>query len=121
MAIIQARAQAIAPALLKPVVFENKAYLIKELQPSQDRLNLSQWQGNLTRLHNVFETMAELVAWSHLRNAGFYHAAKPEVMMAFGTDDHKWREDVLTLAKTAAEINYKNWLAYKLSYLKVNK
>ena len=76
VATIQARSQAIAPALLKPVAADNKAYLIKELQPSQDRLDLIQWQGNLTRLDNVFETMAEVVAWSHLRNAGFYNAAK---------------------------------------------
>ena len=118
VSMIQGRSQAIAPALLKPVSFDNTAYLVKELQPSQDRLDLSLWQGNLTRLDNVFETMAEVVAWSHLRNAGFYNAAKPEALMQFGEHYNNWRDDVLKLAKTAAEINQQHWVAYKNSYAK---
>lgn len=116
VATIQARAQAIAPALLKPVHFEQKAYLIKELQPSQDRLDLSQWQGNLIRLDNVFETMAEVVAWSHLRNAGFNQAAKPETFMKFGEDYPNWREAVQNIAKRAAEINHQQWVEFKCTY-----
>ena len=121
IATIQARAQAIAPALLKPVCFEQKSYLIKELQPSQDRLDLSQWQGNLTRLDNVFETMAEVVGWSHLRNAGFKQAAKPEDFIQFGADYPNWRDEVLNIAKKAAALNDQQWLAYKHVYLKQKK
>ena len=65
--------------------------------------------------------MAEVVAWSHLRNAGFQNAAKPELLMQLGADYSKWRDAVLKLAKTAAEINQQHWVAYKCRYLKTQK
>ena len=116
VATIQSHSQAMPPALLKPADYSTNAYLIKELQPTQDRLNLSLWNGKLNKLDNVFETMAEIVAWSHLRNAAYLKAETREVLMHFGADVELWQTLAIGIAKEAANQTVSQWLEYKKAY-----
>ena len=113
---IQSGAQVLPPALLKAVHVDGKSYLIKALQPSQDRLDLSQWNGKLNVLDNIFDTMAEVSAWGHLRNAGYLGAASREALMQFGHQVAEWKAPALALAKQAAKQTIKQWQAYKKDY-----
>ena len=113
VATIQSHSQAIPPALLKPT---DNAYLIKELQPTQDRLNLSLWNGKLNKLDNIFETIAEIVAWSHLRNSAYLKADTREVLMRFGADVDLWQTQAINIAKEAANQTVSQWLEYKKTY-----
>lgn len=114
--IIQSGAQVLPPSLLKAVHIEGKSYLIKALQPTQDRLDLSQWNGKLGVLDNIFDTMAEVSAWSHLRNAGYLGAANREALMQFGHQVDEWKAPTLALAKQAAKQTVEQWQAYKVQY-----
>ncbi len=116
VATIQAGAQILPPDLLKAVHVEGKAYLIKALQPSQDRLDLTQWDGKLGVLDNIFDTMAEITAWGHLRNAGYFGSADKEKLMQFGSQLETWQAPTLALAKQAAEQTVAQWQAYKTEY-----
>ena len=49
---------------------------------------------------------------------GFYGAAKPEDLMKFGADYKSWRDEILNIAKKAAEINQQQWVEYKSAYTK---
>lgn len=113
---IQSGAQVLPPALLKAVHVDGKSYLIKALQPSQDRLDLSQWNGKLNVLDNIFDTMAEVSAWGHLRNAGYLGAANREALMQFGHQVGEWKAPTLALAKQAAKQTIEQWQAYKKDY-----
>lgn len=113
---IQSGAQVLPPALLKAVHVDGKSYLIKALQPSQDRLDLSQWNGKLNVLDNIFDTMAEVSAWGHLRNAGYLGAANREALMQFGHQVDEWKAPTLALAKQAAKQTIEQWQAYKKDY-----
>ena len=113
---IQSGAQVLPPALLKAVHVDGKSYLIKALQPSQDRLDLSQWNGKLNVLDNIFDTMAEVSAWGHLRNAGYLGAANREALMQFGHQVDEWKAPTLALAKQAAKQTIGQWQAYKKDY-----
>lgn len=113
---IQSGAQVLPPALLKAVHVDGKSYLIKALQPSQDRLDLSQWNGKLNVLDNIFDTMAEVSAWSHLRNAGYLGAANREALMQFGHQVDEWKAPTLALAKQAAKQTIEQWQEYKKDY-----
>ena len=113
VATIQSYSQAIPPALLKPTSEPCNAYLIKEMQPTQDRLSLSLWNGNLNRLDNVFATMAEVVAWNHLRNAGYLKADTREELMRFGAEVGLWSTQSIDVAKAAANQTVSQWLEYK--------
>lgn len=116
VATIQSYSQAIPPALLKPTYDPANAYLIKELQSTQDRLNLSLWNGKLNKLDNAFETMAEVVAWSHLRNAAYQNADTREAFMRFGADVGLWQTQAIDIAKEAANQTVSQWLEYKKAY-----
>lgn len=116
VATIQSHSQAMPPAFLKPADDSTNAYLTKELQPTQDRLNLSLWNGKLNKLDNVFETMAEIVAWNHLRNAAYLKADTREVLMHFGADVGLWQTLTIGIAKEAANQTVSQWLDYKKAY-----
>ncbi|MBF5039850.1 DUF2252 family protein [Methylophilus sp. 13] len=116
VATIQAGAQILPPALLKAVCVDKQSYLIKALQPSQDRVDLTQWDGKLSVLDNIFASMASLTAWAHLRNAGYLGAANREALMAFGAQVADWRGPVLTLAKQVADHTIHQWQDYVSAY-----
>lgn len=44
---IQHRMQAICPALLQRVTIEGQSFVLRELQPTEDRLQLEHWHGKL--------------------------------------------------------------------------
>jgi uncharacterized protein (DUF2252 family) len=116
VAAIQSGAQILPPALLKPVNDKGQSFLMKALQPSQDRLDLTLWDGRLNMLDNVFDTMAEISAWGHLRNAGYHDADSREALMQFGMQVAQWKDATLTLAKEAATQTVEQWKAFKAEY-----
>jgi uncharacterized protein (DUF2252 family) len=59
---VQARAQAEPPALLADVVHGRNSNVVKELEPSDDRLRWQRWHGKLDRLERVMSTIGELTA-----------------------------------------------------------
>lgn len=118
---IQSGAQVLPPALLKAVRVEGKSYLIKALQPTQDRLDLTQWNGKLGVLDNIFDAMAEISAWGHLRNAGYLGSANRETLMQFGNKVNDWKAPTLQLAKQAAKQTVEQWQAYKTEYATYSK
>jgi len=98
---IQRRVQATSPALLFPVVIDKKAYVLRELQAIEDRVDLNNWQG-LRRLEKVIQTMAEVVAWGQLRSTGRQGSAIADDLIGFaGTTD--WQDDLLRYAKAYAD------------------
>jgi uncharacterized protein (DUF2252 family) len=66
---IQRRAQAVSQAFLHAVEFHQQPYVLRSLQPKEDRVALSDWDGKLPRLEAVVNTMAQLSAWAQLRSS----------------------------------------------------
>jgi uncharacterized protein (DUF2252 family) len=86
---LQSRAQAVPPALLHEVKIGSEAFVLRELQPREDRLDLDPlppWR----RLVDVVETMAKVVAWAHLRGAGRQGSANIDDLVAFA-EETRWR------------------------------
>ncbi len=80
---IQQRAQAIAPAFLTSVRYDGEDFVLKELQPSQDRLDLASVRGALKPLSTAIGSMGHLVAWSALRGSGRQRSACADELIAF--------------------------------------
>jgi len=80
---LQTRVQWSVPALLADLELEGESYVLRELQPTQDRLNLSQWNGKLRRLRKVIETMAMVTAWGQLLSGGRQGSAIADDLIAF--------------------------------------
>lgn len=81
---IQKRLQAVSPDLLTCVEMQGKAFLVKEYQPQQDRINLADWASKPHQALELSATMAELLAWGELRSSGRQGSAIADDLIAFG-------------------------------------
>ncbi len=101
IASIQFRMQAVTPALLHAVTMGGRPFIIKELQPSQDKLSLERWRGRLDQLETAMITMGCVIAWDQLRSAGRQGSATPDALIAFAAESW-WRREVLAYARRYA-------------------
>jgi uncharacterized protein (DUF2252 family) len=115
VAALQSITQAIAPALLRAVAINKRSYLIKEMQPMADRVNLSALNGKSGTLNAVVRTMAEVTAWGHLRGCGRYGAAPVDAVADFAVSA-TWRRMVTDSAHSAAQLVMQQWQAYAEDY-----
>jgi uncharacterized protein (DUF2252 family) len=105
---IQHRMQAICPALLRPLAMHDKSYVLRELQPTEDRLALEHWHGKVPRLRRVMVTIGHLVAWAQLRSASRNGAAVVDELIAFGKES-RWHRELLRAAKAYSVIVQRDW------------
>ena len=80
---IQHRMQAIAPALLDAMKVGGGGFVLRELQPSQDRLTLSDARGHPRLLRSVVKTMGHVTAWAQLRSSGRQGSATIDDLITF--------------------------------------
>jgi uncharacterized protein (DUF2252 family) len=112
---VQRVMQAVAPALLQAMHFENQPFVMKELQPAVDRLAISQWRAKPKRIAQAVQGMGHVTAWGHLRSCGHYGAASPEALQEY-VASARWRPGVQRLAKLAAARTERAWRRYAQDY-----
>ena len=98
---VQRRLQAVSIALLEPVRFNGGAYVIRELQPSEDRIALGEVPRTMGELKGVVGAMGRMVAWAQLRSAGRQGSAIADELIAFGLRK-KWKEKLLAASQACA-------------------
>ena len=112
---VQSIMQAIPPAMLHAVTFRERSFVLKELQPSIDRLDLAQWRGKLGRFTQAVEGMGRVAAWAHLRGCGHRGAASVETFRDY-VAGKQWASAVERLAETTAVRIRRAWLTYSKDY-----
>ncbi|GLU31084.1 DUF2252 domain-containing protein [Trinickia caryophylli] len=112
---VQQRMQAVSQAFLHAVDFNGRSYVLRSLQPSEDRVDLGKWNGKLPRLETVVNTMAQLCAWAQLRSGGRQGSAIADELIAFGARDD-WPVGLIDLAVKAAGQVADDWRAYCASH-----
>jgi uncharacterized protein (DUF2252 family) len=108
----QRRVQAIAPAFLQAVRIEGKSFVMKELQPTSDKIYLANSGGKLKRLELLFDTVGEIVAWDQLRSSGREGSAAADRLIAFGKAK-RWRQELLRLAEEAGARVLADWKSFR--------
>jgi uncharacterized protein (DUF2252 family) len=109
---VQKRVQAIPPAYLRAVRIDGKSFVMKELQPTSDKIYLANWGGKRKRLEQLFETVGELLAWGQLRSSGREGSAACDALMAFG-QARRWRGELLRLAEQADTKVLEDWKSFR--------
>lgn len=109
---VQQWVQAASPALLGALELDGKSFLIRELQPTADRVDLDLAHGALQRLRGVVETMARLAAWGLLRAAGRHGASGPDDLIAYFSGHH-WQKPLLEQAAASAEQSHRQWADFR--------
>jgi uncharacterized protein (DUF2252 family) len=98
MVSVQEYMQNVCPALLGFVSFDREPFLVKRLQPSEDRVNFKLLRKKDKDISQVIKDMAALAASAHLRSAARKGAATPDELMAFGNSD-SWQNEIVNLSR----------------------
>lgn len=116
---IQERMQNISPALLGTGIFNNESFVIKEMQPTADKINFDTLENRYNDIEDVLENMALLTASAQLRSSGRQGAAVADELIAFGRDC-SWIQSMINYAGQYARqviTDYNSYLgAYNSGY-----
>lgn len=113
---IQTRMQFCQPALLRPVYYNKKWFVLKELQPVLDKVDLTLAQGKLDKLEDIILPMAKLAAYAHLRGTGRQGSSTADELSE-SVSKSKWLKLRFELAQELAlqtQKDYRNFLEYKI-------
>ncbi len=112
---VQGRMQAISMAFLHAVAVANASFVLRGLQPSEDRIALERWDGRLRRLEEVMTTMGQVTAWAHLRSGGRQGSASADELMDFGAHAD-WRRLLRDAADHCTAEVIADWESYAKAY-----
>ncbi len=98
---VQSLVQSSPPALLAAIEFNHSSYLLRELQPTQDKIALKTGKISLAQLEKLITTMGEVTAFVHLHGNGKLGASIAQELMDFGQNTD-WQQDVLIYANSYA-------------------
>ena len=120
---VQKRIQAASPALLYPLVLPGGvSYVLRELQPMEDKIALTDLVGKVKKIDNLVGNMGRLFAWGCLRSGGRQGSAITDELIAFGRDVDSWQQPLVDYARQYAgqvRSDYKTYAqAYDRGYFK---
>lgn len=113
---LQKRVQHVSPALLHALTLNGTAFVLKELQPTADRMDLSLCKGKLNKLSSILCTMAEITASGQLRATGRQGSSIADELMAFAANAAAWKKEVLAYAKRYAQQVMTDYKQYGKAY-----
>jgi uncharacterized protein (DUF2252 family) len=112
---IQDRVQAVSPALLHDARFNGRHFVLKELQPIQDKMSLSLCKGKLKKMEELICIMAQVTAFGHLRASGRQGSSITDELIEFSMESH-WKKQVLHYALEYSKKVESDFMAYTKAY-----
>ncbi len=109
---VEQMVQAIPPAFLRPVEFEGDWWALRELMPSEDRVEISKASNRKFSEHVA--SLGQVVAWGHLRSGGRYGSATLDELIHFG-GLRSWRSKLVRYAIEYAAHVRKDWGSFRRS------
>ncbi|WP_310484380.1 DUF2252 family protein [Chamaesiphon sp. VAR_48_metabat_403] len=107
---VQQLVQLSPPALLAAIEFDDRSYLLRELQPTQDKIEIEPELISLEQMENLIDIMAEITAFTHLHGSGKLGAASAQALIDFG-QNLDWQQQVLDYA-----VNYVSQVRLDFEY-----
>jgi uncharacterized protein (DUF2252 family) len=108
---VQSLVRSAPPALLAAIEFNGSSYLLRELQPTQDKIDLKPGKISLSQLEKLIDIMAKVTAFAHLHGSGKSGAATTKDIITFGQNPD-WQQQVLVYADNYArqvQIDYQDF------------
>ena len=89
-------------AFLEAVDWKGASYILRGLQPTEDRVSLCAPEAGFGGIRGAMRTMAGVMASAHLRSGGRQGSAIADDFVAFGAAVAKWKAPMLEAARQAA-------------------
>src|SRR5262249_32604724 len=99
---VQSHMQAASPALLHAVNLEGRSYVVKELQPREDRLTFKKMDKAYPSFREAVQAMGNLLAWGQLRASGRRGAASGDALVEYAQGD-SWAVPITDYAGSYAK------------------
>jgi uncharacterized protein (DUF2252 family) len=112
---LQRRLQAVSMARLYPVLVGEAPYVLRALQPSEDRITLTRSARTPGELEQLAGSMGQIVAWAQLRSAGREGSAIADELVDFGKRK-KWQEQLRLAAHDSAAQVRKDAATYDAAF-----
>ena len=105
---VQDICQAACPAYLTAMSIGGRPFIVRELQPVEDRIALDRLARQPKRLADTLGSVTEVAAYAQLRGAGRMGSASPDAMIGFELMSHPrpWLD-------AACEVDSKNATAHR--------
>lgn len=104
----QNRMQFYSPALLSPVRFDEKYFVVKELQPVQDKMDFKLCADKFDHMRDVILSMTDIAAYTHLRGTGRQEASTADELAEL-VSRPKWQEEIYDLAQELSKQTVKDY------------
>jgi len=111
---VERRMQAVSAAFLQPIRVGKRAYVLRDLQPTSDRVSLDEGRSGFDAVRGVVAEMGRILASAQLRSGGRDGSAIADALIAFGQG--AWRTDLLGAARECAGQVETDWAAYCTAY-----
>ena len=86
-----------------------RSFIMRELQPIEDKINFELLEGDMDKLHLLLKDMGKIVAWNNLRCGGRQGSAIADELIKFGAEVMELEEDILDYAEKYADRTVKYW------------
>ncbi|MDR0791792.1 MAG: DUF2252 domain-containing protein [Chitinophagaceae bacterium] len=113
---LQNRIQQVSPNMLNYLVIDNKSFVLKTLQPAQDRVELSTCKNDLTQMSKIVLTMGQLTASGQLRSSGRQKSSVADSLIALANNSEEWLPKLKNYAKNYAAKVQANYTSYTEEY-----
>jgi uncharacterized protein (DUF2252 family) len=90
-------------------------FVLRELQPLQDRMRMESWHGKLADLRDAMTTMGRVTAWGALRGSGRQGSAIADDLIDFASE-RGWRREVLAMSRRVASRTQQEWRAFRADW-----
>jgi uncharacterized protein (DUF2252 family) len=111
---LQQRLQAVAMAFLQPVSLGGQAFVLRGLQPSEDRLQLAGKRSTAAQVRHAITVMGQCLAWAQLRSSGRGGSATADGLVDWA-QRNAWQRKLLALAAHCAEQARADWQTFALA------
>jgi uncharacterized protein (DUF2252 family) len=112
---IQRRVQAVSMAFLQPVMMGDSPFVLRGLQPAEDRITLDRSRQSMAELTQTIEAMGKIVAWGQLRSSGREGSAITDELIQFG-QDKAWRETLLGVSDDCVRQVHADFATFKEAF-----
>lgn len=112
---IQKWVQGIAPALLTIIEMNEQSYILREMQPLEDKINLSLITGKQTRLEQLLKVLAKVIAWGQLRSSGRHGAADAHTLID-SVQKPGWQKELIHYAQAYAQHAREDYTEFATAY-----